>query len=152
MVSDDAIHFKRKTSGFWILNFRSLKLKIGKKLKVWRKTAVQTVRSSGTFKDNILILMVSNPLCWQKGALFHFRHSYSVFLALYLVFGSWSPFYRGFTITLRHTTLGRTPLDERSARRKDLYLTKHNTQNRHPCPRRDSNPQSHKASGRRRTP
>ena len=37
------------------------------------------------------------------------------------------PHYRGFTITLRHTTLGRTPLDERSARRRDLYLTTHNT-------------------------
>jgi hypothetical protein len=31
--------------------------------------------------------------------------------------------YRGFTITLRHTTLGRTPLDEWSARRRDLYWT-----------------------------
>jgi hypothetical protein len=30
-------------------------------------------------------------------------------------------------ITLRHTTLGRTPLDEWSARCRDLYLTKHNT-------------------------
>ena len=30
-------------------------------------------------------------------------------------------------ITLRHTTPGRNPLDERSARRRDLYLTKHNT-------------------------
>jgi len=27
---------------------------------------------------------------------------------------------RGFTITLRHTTFGRTPLDEWSARRRDL--------------------------------
>jgi len=32
------------------------------------------------------------------------------------------PHYRGFTITLRHTTLGRTPLDWRSDRRRDLYL------------------------------
>jgi hypothetical protein len=50
--------------------------------------------------------------------------------------------YRGFTITLRHTTLGRTPLDEWSARHRDLYLTTHNTHNRqtdrHPCRRRDS--------------
>jgi hypothetical protein len=30
--------------------------------------------------------------------------------------------YQGFTITLIHTTLGRTPLDEWSARRRDLYL------------------------------
>jgi len=35
--------------------------------------------------------------------------------------------YQGFTITLRHTTLGRTYLEERSTRRTDLYLTKHNT-------------------------
>jgi hypothetical protein len=40
------------------------------------------------------------------------------------------PHCRGFEITLRHTTLGRTPLDEWSARRKDLYLTTHNTHKR----------------------
>jgi hypothetical protein len=38
--------------------------------------------------------------------------------------------FRGFTITLRHTTLGRTPLDEGPVRRRDLYLTKHNTHKR----------------------
>ena len=32
-------------------------------------------------------------------------------------------FFRGFTITFRYTTLGRTPLDEWSARSRDLYLT-----------------------------
>jgi hypothetical protein len=32
--------------------------------------------------------------------------------------------------SLRHTTLGRTPLDEWSPCHKDLYLTKHNTHNR----------------------
>ena len=59
-------------------------------------------------------------------------------------------YYRGFTIKLRHTTLGRTPLDEWSARRRDLYLTTHNTHDRHPCSRRDSNPQhSQQASGHR---
>jgi hypothetical protein len=31
---------------------------------------------------------------------------------------------------LRHTTVGRTPLDEWSARRTDLYLTTHNTHKR----------------------
>jgi hypothetical protein len=40
------------------------------------------------------------------------------------------PHYWGFTITLRHTTLGRTPLDEWPARRRDLYLTTHNTHKR----------------------
>ena len=32
--------------------------------------------------------------------------------------------------TQRRTTFGRTPLDEWSARRRDLYLTTHNTHNR----------------------
>jgi hypothetical protein len=32
--------------------------------------------------------------------------------------------------TLIHTTLGRTPLDEQSARRRDLYLTAHKTHKR----------------------
>jgi len=36
--------------------------------------------------------------------------------------GSWSPHYRGFTITLRHTTLSRTPPVKWPARWTDLYL------------------------------
>ena len=48
---------------------------------------------------------------------------------------------RGFEITLRRTTLGRTPLNER----QHTTLTR----DRHPCSRRDSNPQSQQASGRR---
>jgi hypothetical protein len=36
--------------------------------------------------------------------------------------------------TQLRTTVGMTPLDEWSARRRDLYLTTHNTQNKHPCP------------------
>jgi hypothetical protein len=38
--------------------------------------------------------------------------------------------YQGFTIILRHTTLGRSPLDERSARHTDLYLTRENSHKR----------------------
>ena len=41
----------------------------------------------------------------------------------------WRDIVTGFTITLRHITLGRTPLDVWSARRRDLYLTTHNTHN-----------------------
>jgi hypothetical protein len=44
--------------------------------------------------------------------------------------GPGPPHYRGFTITLRHTTLGRTLLDGRSARRRDLYPTTLNTHKR----------------------
>ena len=32
--------------------------------------------------------------------------------------------------TQRRSTVGRTPLDERSGRRRDLYLTTHDTHNR----------------------
>jgi hypothetical protein len=47
----------------------------------------------------------------------------------------------GFETTRRHTTFGRTPPDEGSARRRDVYLTKAKpTGERHTCPRRDSNP------------
>jgi hypothetical protein len=44
--------------------------------------------------------------------------------------GAGVPHFRGFTITLRHTTLGRTPLDELSVRRKDLCLITYNTHKR----------------------
>jgi hypothetical protein len=44
--------------------------------------------------------------------------------------GPGPPHYRGFTITLRHTTLGRNSLDEWSAPRRYRYLTTHNTQTR----------------------
>ena len=52
-------------------------------------------------------------------------------------------------IALRHTTIDRTPLDEWSARRRNLYLSKHNTHARLWCSRRNSNPQFLQASGRR---
>ena len=41
-----------------------------------------------------------------------------------------SSFMRFLDHTQRRTTIGRTPLDEWSARRRDLYLTTHNTHNR----------------------
>jgi hypothetical protein len=41
--------------------------------------------------------------------------------------GPGPPHSRGFTITLRHTTIDRTPLDEWSVRSRDLYLTIDNT-------------------------
>ena len=40
------------------------------------------------------------------------------------------PHYGRFMTTLRHTTLGSTPLDEWSARRRDFYQTTRNTHNR----------------------
>jgi hypothetical protein len=64
--------------------------------------------------------------------------------------GPGPPHSRGFYITQRRATVGRTPLDEWSARRRDLYLTTHNTHNRQIT--MPPNPQSQQASGRRPTP
>ena len=49
--------------------------------------------------------------------------------------GQGPPHYRAFTITLGHPTIGTTPLDEWSVRLRDLYLTTHNTRDRHHTPR-----------------
>jgi hypothetical protein len=40
------------------------------------------------------------------------------------------PHYQGFTIKLRHITIGITPLEEGSASRRVLYLTTHNAHKR----------------------
>ena len=54
--------------------------------------------------------------------------------------------------SIGHTTLGRIPLDESSARSRDLCLTTRNTRKRQiSMPRWDSNPQSQQACGRRPT-
>ena len=62
-----------------------------------------------------------------------------------------SSFSRFLDHTQQHTTVGRTSLDEWSARRRDLYLTAHNAHNRQTFmpPRWDSNPRSQQASGLR---
>jgi len=63
------------------------------------------------------------------------------------------PHWRGFEIILRHTTLGRTPLAESSARRREIYLPIHTThKNRHPACLWGSNPQSQRTSDRSPTP
>ena len=66
------------------------------------------------------------------------------------------PHYRGFMITIRYTELGRTPLDEWSARRRNLYLITHNTQNRQtstvPVGIRTRNPSKRPAAHRRLRP
>jgi len=62
------------------------------------------------------------------------------------------PHYRGSAITFRRTTLGRTPLDEWSARRSKLWQPTTLARDRHTCRRRVSNPQPQQASGRRPTP
>jgi len=84
------------------------------------------------------------------------RYSYLACLDIHSVTASsWPepPHYRGFDFTVTYTILGRSPLDEWSARYIDLYVTKHNSHKRQTsCPQQDVNPGSHTASGRRPTP
>jgi hypothetical protein len=72
--------------------------------------------------------------CRGQCSCIRLSHYFCDLILLYIYFhgistpsGSGPPHYRGFTITLRRTTFGRTPLDERTARRRNLHLTKHNT-------------------------
>ena len=91
-------------------------------------------------------LMISKDCCCRHFSLHYGYVLYSFIIGLVLLFsnhmryvfltwrnspsGPRPPHYRMFMITLRHTTLGRTPLGEWSARRRDLYLTTHNTHKR----------------------
>jgi hypothetical protein len=59
-----------------------------------------------------------------------FRHCYFFYYVATAPSGPGPPHCRGFTITLRCTTLGWTLLTELSARRRDLHLTTHNTHKR----------------------
>jgi len=64
-----------------------------------------------------------------------------------------SSFTRFLDHTQRLTTVGRTPVDECSVRRRDLYLTtQHSQQTNRRTPMRDSNRQCQQTSGRRPTP
>jgi len=63
------------------------------------------------------------------------------------------PHCQGFTITLRHTTFDRTPLDVWSACCRDIYLTTHSTHKRQTSvPPPEFEPQSQQTSGRRTMP
>jgi len=68
--------------------------------------------------------------------IFKFSHWNTILLLFFLCGaatqrGSWPPHSWGFLDhTQRRTSVGRTPLDEWSARHRDLYLKTHNTHNR----------------------
>jgi hypothetical protein len=88
------------------------------------------------------VLFLSKPVIWNQGKFdaAHAMKAYggvevelqSFLTSIFFSHGATAPSgpgwlqYRGFAITLRHTTVSRTPLDEWSARRRDLYLTTHN--------------------------
>ena len=99
-----------------------------------------------------------NPICYLLALLgaHHFLHVSRIrvksltlrLLMSYIYIYMEHPFLLSLDHTQRRSTVGRTPLDEWSARRRDLYLTKTTlTIDKYPCPRWDSNPRSQQASG-----
>jgi hypothetical protein len=95
-----------------------------------------TKRATSSWIDTILTLLsfctIPSPSAWSSPTIYDrsvFRiqtFDAGVRLALGVV-----PLHcRGFTVTLRHTRVGRTPLDKWSARRRDLCLTTHSTHKR----------------------
>jgi hypothetical protein len=81
--------------------------------------------------------LLANPKPHEHESPDHLKmfqtRSYHVLIAVIFFLGatssseSRSAHYRCFTITLRHTVLGRTLLDDYSVLRRDLYLKTHNT-------------------------
>jgi hypothetical protein len=69
----------------------------------------------------------------QRKHFIRYRCYICLFLAQRHQWARASSFTRFLDHTQRRTTVGRTPLNELSARRRDLYLTTHSTHNKHPC-------------------
>jgi hypothetical protein len=94
-------------------------------------------------------------VCDCYSSLNHHHHHHLLLLLLLLLLLAFtthmrvlaSSFLRFWDHTQWHDTVGRIPLDEWSARRRDLYLTTRTTltTDKHPCPWQDSNPQSQQA-------
>jgi hypothetical protein len=82
-------------------------------------------------------MIIKLQLCLAVGATADIKHCSDNFFFKYYLLWLCDPtrviassFLRFLDHTQRRTTVGRTPLDEWSARRRDLYLTTHNTHNR----------------------
>jgi len=87
--------------------------------------------------------------CFIQSTCFGYTFVLYFFIARQAPSGPEPPYCRGFTITPRHTTLGRTPLNEWSARRRDLYIITHDPHTRHTSmPREGFEPATPKASDR----
>jgi hypothetical protein len=102
----------------------------GRGVKLTRRLhLLQRLRMSGVMP----LLSLFAFMAWTEETLPLLYLIINFFFFLWLDSPIWawaSSFRRGFTVThLRHTTVGRTPLDVWSARRRDLYLTTHNKHN-----------------------
>jgi len=103
---------------------------------VLRKELYQQFSTNILCKGSILICFKFNVYKKRNSAytvtLFYFRGAIASD-------GLGRPYFRGFTITLRHTTLGGNPQNELLVQCGDLYLTTLNIHDTHPYPCRVSN-------------
>ena len=130
----------------------------------WASSSLTHARTRARAHTNIFVLawpksfaMVKLPRRQKIAIIGLMLCGSSLLLLLAFTTNLWvlaSSFSRFRDHTQWHNTVGKTPLHEWSARRRELYLTTHTTltTDKHPCPRRDSNSQSHQASGCRPTP
>ena len=162
-------------TGFWFLPARSLRLNTNEWMNEWMNVSVYFIlNSSDVFSPKVYFDHPFSKAMNHLSVQFCIEVSEGYFIT---EIASWilatmefrdcgispplwrcgptramaSSFLRFLDHTQRGITVGRHNLDEWSVRRRDLYLTTHNTHNRHPCPRWDLNPQSQQASGRRQT-
>ena len=110
------------------------------------RTGNMTRRSKGVTTSRALsslhlnLFATSRSVLWPRSKYWQLQaHSGPSYVCLFVCFLLWrcdptrvmaSSFLMFLDHTQRRTTVGRTPLDEWSARRRDLYLTIHNTHNR----------------------
>jgi hypothetical protein len=121
----------------------------------WNRKLQNKMRAITTFECFRKTINITSRLASTHFVSIHLQHQSPINWWLFLFF-LWrcdptrvtvSSFLRFLDHTERRTTVGSTPLDEWSARRRDLYLTTHNSHNKYPCPWWDSNPRSQQASG-----
>jgi hypothetical protein len=108
----------------------------------WFETSSEALVRAIYYRQNSTQLMMSVFIETRKTKLYYFfyvAHSVHFYVKVHRLFlyhdatapsGPRPSHYRGFMITLRHTTLRRTPLDEWSVRLTHLSLTIHNTHKR----------------------
>ena len=101
----------------------------------WKRTTLTRDMQApdGIRTHNLSRRAAAHPCLRPRG------HRHRRFLIVFVCFWRYSPqwarassFTRFLDHTQRRIALGMTPLDEWSACRRDLYLTTHNTHNRHP--------------------
>jgi hypothetical protein len=155
LVQRHFVHHKFHMVSYWVESEPN-HLTYGTAFKLWSSSLISTLllrsvlaactaciyRSAGRWKQrcsirfssiHLFVYLLADAMAWwpiAKSALLHQNNPYAdtgmpeSFLHREIRPSVWCS---SMTHTHTHTQLGRTPLDEWSARRRDLYLTIHNT-------------------------